>query len=88
MKTSLKNAVPIPFTDLQPGDRILVYGKPSDPAGVLNASTVVIMKQSDVAAKQEHDRGEWQKHRVGGVVASTVDPANGTITIVQQPPQV
>ena len=35
------------------------------------------MKKSDVAEKQEHDREEWQKHGVGGVVKS-VDPLRET----------
>jgi hypothetical protein len=38
------------------------------------------MKKSDVAEKQEHDREEWQRNGVSGVVKA-VDPATGTITI-------
>ena len=38
------------------------------------------MKKSDVAEKQQHDREEWQKNGVGGVVKS-VDAATGTITL-------
>ena len=44
------------------------------------ATTAVIMKKSDVAEKQQHDREEWQKNGVGGVVKS-VDAAAGTITL-------
>ena len=40
------------------------------------------MKQSDVAAKQAHDREDWQKRGLGGLV-SAVDAASGTITISQ-----
>jgi hypothetical protein len=38
------------------------------------------MKESDVAAKQERDREDWQKRGVGGLV-SKVDAASGTITL-------
>src|SRR5258708_14597030 len=38
------------------------------------------MKKADIAEKQAHEREEWQKHGLGGLVNS-VDPAAGTITI-------
>jgi hypothetical protein len=38
------------------------------------------MKQSDVAAKQQQQREDWQKRGIGGLV-SAVDPAAGTVTI-------
>jgi Domain of unknown function (DUF5666) len=41
------------------------------------------MKKADVASKQEHDRQEWQRRAVGGLV-SAVDPVSGTITISVQ----
>jgi transcription antitermination factor NusG len=41
---------------------------------------VIVMKQSDVASKQQHDRDDWQKRGVGGLVTN-VDTATGTITI-------
>jgi hypothetical protein len=44
---------------------------------------VIAMKKADVASKQEHDRQEWQRHAVGGLV-SAVDPGSGTITISLQ----
>ena len=38
------------------------------------------MKQADVAAKQQHDRDDWQKRGVGGLVTN-VDAATGIVTI-------
>jgi hypothetical protein len=38
------------------------------------------MKESDVSAKQERDREDWQKRGVGGLV-SKVDAGNGIITL-------
>jgi co-chaperonin GroES (HSP10) len=79
-QTDLKNAISITVQDLQVGDRILVRGKASDDAKSLTASTVIVMKQSDVAAKQQQERDDWQKRGIGGLV-SAVDPAAGTVTI-------
>jgi hypothetical protein len=38
------------------------------------------MSRSDVEAKHQNDREDWQKRGIGGLV-STADPATGTITI-------
>jgi hypothetical protein len=76
----LKNATPLQMKDLQVGDRILVRGKAMPDAHSIAAAAVVVMKQSDVAARQEKDRQDWQKRGVGGLVTA-VDPASGTITI-------
>jgi len=79
-QTDLKNAAAIQFADLQIGDRILVRGIPSADGQSLTASTVIAMKRSDVEAKQQQEREDWQKRGTGGLV-SAVDPASGTITI-------
>ena len=77
---TLKNATPIQLQDLQVGDRILVAGKASDDAKALNASSIVVMKRSDVEARKEGDRQDWQKRGLGGLVKA-VDPTAGTATI-------
>jgi len=76
----LKNATPLQKQDLQVGDRVLVRGKPGADAHSITAGAVVVMKQTDVAAKQQKDREDWQKRGVGGLVTA-VDPAARTITI-------
>jgi len=80
----LKNATALQAQDLRPGDRVLVRGQGStDSIGHTNfisALAVIVMKQADVAAKQQHDRDDWQKRGVGGLVTK-VDAATGTITI-------
>jgi hypothetical protein len=76
----LKNAAPIQLDELQPGDRILVRGKLDGDGKTLHAASVIAMKHADIAAKQAHERDEWQRHGVGGLV-SAIDPAAGTITI-------
>jgi hypothetical protein len=77
---NLANATPIHLEDMQVGDRILVGGKASDDGKSLAAASVVVIKRSDVEARQEEDRQDWQKHGLGGIVSS-VDPATGTVTI-------
>jgi hypothetical protein len=80
----LRNATALQAQDLQPGDRVLVRGQASADGGghtvVITALAVIVMKQADVAAKQQHDRDDWQKRGVGGLVTK-VDPATGSITI-------
>jgi len=78
----LKNATALESQDLQIGDRVLVRGQAStagDKHSVV-ALSVIVMKQADVAAKQQRDREDWQKRGVGGLVTN-VDAATGTITI-------
>src|ERR1700674_4524248 len=79
-RKDLKDAMPIQLQDVQVGDRILARGKPSEDGKSVQASSIVLMKESDVAAKQERDREDWQKRGVGGLV-SKVDPASGSITL-------
>ncbi len=76
----LKNAIALQAQDLQPGDRVLVRGQASADGKTIAALAVIVMKQADVSAKQQHDRDDWQKRGVGGLVTK-VDPATGTITI-------
>ena len=76
----LKNAMPLQAQDLQHGDRVLVRGQASADGRSVSALAVIVMKQADVSAKQEHDREDWQKRSVGGLV-SAIDAAGGTITI-------
>jgi hypothetical protein len=78
----LKNAVALQVQDLQPGDRVLIRGQasPDGDAHKIAALAVIVMKQADVAAKQQHDREDWQKRGVGGLVTK-VHAATGTITI-------
>jgi len=79
-QTDLKNAAQIQLAELQVGDRILVRGALSGDGQTLMASSVIAMKRSDVEAKQQHDREDWQKRGIGGLVSAS-DADAGTITI-------
>ena len=76
----LSQAEAISFSEFQPGDRILVRVRCAGDPPVCDTVSVIAMKKSDIAEKQAHEREEWQKHGVGGLVRS-VDAAQGTITI-------
>jgi hypothetical protein len=78
-QTDLKSAPAITFAEIQVGDRMLLRGR-AGANGDIEATTIVVMKQADVAQKQQHDREDWQKRGTGGIV-SAVDAAAGTFTI-------
>jgi hypothetical protein len=76
----LKEATGIQFADLQPGDRVLVRARPGDDSGSIIASSVIAMKKSDISEKQAHEREDWQRRGIGGLVKNADTGAN-TITI-------
>jgi len=82
-QTDLKSAPAITFAEIQVGDRMLLRGR-SGANGDIEATTIVIMKQADVAQKQQHDREDWQKRGTGGIV-SAIDSAAGTFTVSVTP---
>src|SRR5947209_3858876 len=70
----LKNATPIQLQDIQVGDRILVGGNAAPDNLSLLASSVVVMKRSDLEVRHQQDLQDWQKRGAGGLV-SAVDPS-------------
>lgn len=76
----LKKASKIAFSDLMVGDRALVRVPADAQPQSMSAHTVIIMTKSDLAQKHEHDREEWQRRGISGVVTA-VDPAAKEITI-------
>ncbi|MGZ4841017.1 MAG: DUF5666 domain-containing protein [Candidatus Angelobacter sp.] len=82
-QTDLKNAPSITLAEIQVGDRMILRGR-SGENGTVEATTLVVMKQADVAQKQQHDREDWQKRGTGGIV-SAIDAAAGTFTVSVTP---
>ena len=82
-QTDLKSAPAITFAEIQVGDRMLLRGRAGS-NGEVEATTIVVMKQADVAQKQQHDREDWQKRGAGGIV-SAIDAAAGTFAISVTP---
>jgi hypothetical protein len=76
----LSQAVAIPLSEFQAGDRVLVRLRCAGDPAVCEASAVIAMKKSDIAEKQAHEREEWQRHGIGGLVKK-VDAGQGAITI-------
>lgn len=76
----LKEAAPLQLQDLLPGDRILVRGQLADDGKTVLATSVIAMKKADIAQKQAHEREEWQRNGIGGVVTG-VDAGAGTISV-------
>lgn len=76
----LKNATALQLQELQPGDRVLVRGQASSDGHTIAALSVIVMKQSEVATKQQRDRDDWQKRGVGGLVTK-VDAGADIVTI-------
>ena len=79
-ETNFKLSVPAQLQELQVGDRLLVGGTAAEDSKSILASTAIVMKKADIAAKQEQEREGWQKRGVGGVVKK-IDPVSGSITI-------
>jgi hypothetical protein len=76
----LSTAETIQFSDLAIGDRALVRLDPDAPGPTPQALQIVAVKQSDVTAKQQKDREDWQRRGVGGLVKS-VDGQAGVIML-------
>ena len=77
-QTDLKSVLPIPISDIQIGDRVFARGQPGEGTAV-TANSAIVMKQSDIADKQQRERDEWRKG-VGGIVKE-VNAAANTLTI-------
>jgi len=76
----LKAATPITLSDCGKGDRVLVRGTPASDGQSLVALSLIVIKSTDVAAKQQQEREDWQKRGIGGLVTK-VDPATAAVTI-------
>lgn len=75
----LSQAVEIPITEFQQGDRVLASVRCAGDPPVCEAVRVVAMKKADIADKQAQEREAWRRG-IGGLVKS-VDASAGAITI-------
>jgi hypothetical protein len=82
----LKTALPIALTDIAPGDRVLVTGKPGDTPDVLTVSRVVLMKSTDIAAQHASEEQSWKREGISGLVtAVTPSPAGPAFAVSAGP---
>jgi hypothetical protein len=77
-------ATPMKLEEVQVGDRALVRGAPGNTADSVIATSIRVMKQSDVTQRQQQDLQDWQKRGVGGIVTA-IDAAAGSVTISVTP---
>jgi len=79
-ETDLKKATRIAFTEIGSGDRVLAVGVKSDDGKEVQARTLVVMSQADLAQKQQRERQDWQTRGISGTVTA-LDPASRTLTV-------
>lgn len=84
-QTDLKSATSIQLSDLQVADRVLVRGKLADDGVAVNASAVIVMKQQDIAQKNQQELLDWQKRGVGGMVLQVSAPQVGAQPVDAKP---
>ena len=75
----LSAAQPGTVADIAAGDRVIVTGTPGDAAPMMNASRVLVMKGTAIAAKSAADEAAWA-HGAGGIVRSA-DTSTGVFTV-------
>lgn len=73
--TSLSAAQQAKFSDITVGDKVIV-GKPGD---TTTASRIILMKSSDIAARNQAEQADWQKRGTGGLLKA-VDGTTLTVT--------
>jgi hypothetical protein len=83
-QTDLKTAPPMMLKEVQVGDRMLVRGVAGNAADSIVATSIVVMKATDVAKKQQQELQDWQRRGAGGIV-SAIDAATGSITVAVTP---
>ena len=76
----LKTATHITVGEINPSDRVLVRGRFSDDQKSFEATSVVVMTRSDLAAAHAAETQDWQRRGIGGVVKA-VDPEKKEVTI-------
>jgi len=77
--TNLKEATPSTLASIAVGDRILVTISPvTTKPGETTASRIILMRSSDIAARNNAQQADWQKRGNGGLVR-TVDGSTLTV---------
>ena len=83
----LKTATHITVGEISPSDRVLVRGRFSDDQKSFQATSVVVMTRSDLAAAHAAEAQDWQRRGTGGVVkAVDLEKKEITIAVPNTPP--
>lgn len=67
---TLDKATDIALADISVGDRVFARGKVADDRKSVPARMLILMTKADIAKKQEHDRAEWQRRGLVGVISA------------------
>jgi hypothetical protein len=76
---SLADAPPIRLTDVHAGDRMLASGLSANGGQSISATTIVVMAETDLAARRAQEQKAWQTGPRG--VATEVEVARGKVTL-------
>lgn len=79
-ETTMDKAFGISLADIGVGDRVIVRGKVDEARESVQAVSVVVMSKAEITRKREHDRAEWLKRGIAGVVTA-LDPQKKEITL-------
>ena len=74
-QTKLSDGKPAKLTDIAVGDKVIV-GKPGDTG---SASRIIVMRSSDIAARNAAEQADWQKRGTSGLVKA-VDGSSLTLS--------
>lgn len=77
---SLQNAAAIAFEGIAAGDRVLVRGGNRNEGRIEGALRVVVMAQTDLAARNESEQRAWRERGVSGTLISA-DPPTGELIL-------
>ncbi len=80
---SLDKAEEITLADISVGDRVLARGATDDQTKVFLARALVVISKAELTKKSEHDRAEWLRRGISGVVKG-VNPQTKEITMVSR----
>ncbi len=80
-ETTLAKATAISVGDISVGDRVIARGKRNEEQKTLYASALIVVTRAEITKKLEHDRAEWLKRGISGVVTA-VNPSTHEITVL------
>lgn len=77
---TLEKATKITLADVGVADRVFARGKTSDDQTTVPARFLIVMTKADIAQKQEHDRAEWRRRGILGVITA-LNPGTKEVTL-------
>src|SRR5215467_6026936 len=69
-ETSMDKATKISFSEIGVGDKVYVRGKVSEDRKSVPAQKLIVMSKGDIQKMHEHERAEWQRRGVAGIITA------------------